>query len=459
VNRSRFGRMHAARMARRFLTALLLLSFAPVALADAPRTGTAAYGDWHDDAPGVVRQITPDVLPSPFATQSATRGPSVVEHPAGAVLHVPAGFAVTEFASGLDRPRTLRVAPNGDVFLAESGAGRIRVFRVPDGASRPAQSAVFAAGVSQPFGIAFWPPGPNPRFVYVAVSSRVVRFPYQSGDLHARGPAQVVVPHLPDNGGHWTRDVVFSADGQRMFVSVGSGTNAGTEMAAKDQDDARAWDAAHGLGAAWGDEQDRADVLVFDAEGRDGRVFAAGLRNCVGEAIAPAGGALWCVVNERDGLGDNLPPDYATSVREGAFYGWPWYYIGAHADPRLSGARPDLAGHVAVPDVLIQPHSAPLGIAFYDGAQFPPDYRGDAFVTLHGSWNRAQRTGYKVVRLRFSAGKSTGAYEDFLTGFVVSDQAVWGRPVGVAVAHDGSLLVSEDGNGTIWRVSYHGGNR
>jgi glucose/arabinose dehydrogenase len=446
-------------MAPRFFIALLLLSSGSVAQAEPPRIGAAAYGDWRTDAPDVVRHITPDAMPPPFASHSVARAPSVVERPAGAVLHVPPGFSVAEFASGLDRPRTLRVAPNGDVFLAESGAGRIRVFRAPDGTARPARSTVFAAGLSQPFGIALWPPGPNPHFVYVAETTQVVRFPYQPGDLQARGPAQVVVPQLPDTGGHWTRDVTFSPDGQRMFISVGSASNAGTDMAPKDQTEARAWDAEHGLGAAWGDEQDRADVLVFDPEGRNGHVFAAGLRNCVAEAIAPADGALWCVVNERDGLGDNLPPDYATSVGAGGFYGWPWYYIGAHPDPRLSGARPDLAARVTVPDVLIQPHSAPLGIAFYDGAQFPPDYRGDAFVALHGSWNRGQRTGYKVVRLRFSEGKPTGEYADFLTGFVVSDQAVWGRPVGVAVAHDGALLVSEDGNGTIWRVSYQGGNR
>ena len=445
-------------MLTRFLIALLVLSWASTALADAPRIGAAAYGDWREDAPGVERQITPQSLPAPYATQSAARSASVIERPAGAVLHVPPGFAVDAFASGLDGPRTLRVAPNGDIFLAESGADRIRVFRAPDSATEPAQTAVFAAGLSAPFGIAFWPPGPDPRFVYVAETAGVLRFPYLPGDLRARGPAQVVA-RLPDNDGHWTRDVVFSPDGRRMFVSVGSVTNAGADMAAKSQDDARAWDAAHGIGAAWDDDQDRADVLVFDPEGRDAHVFATGLRNCSAEAIAPATGALWCAVNERDDLGDNLPPDYATSVRQGGFYGWPWYYIGAHPDPRLGNARPDLAGQVTVPDVLLQPHSAPLGITFYDGAQFPQDYRGDAFVALHGSWNRAKRTGYKVVRLRFSDGKPTGVYEDFLTGFVVSDQAVWGRPVGVAVAHDGALLVSEDGNGTIWRVSYHGGSR
>ena len=195
-------------------------------------------------------------------------------------------------------------------------------------------------------------------------------------------------------------------------------------------------------------------MLEFTPDGGVPRVFATGLRNCSAEAIQPVGGALWCVVNERDGLGDNLPPDYATRVQPGAFYGWPWFYIGGHPDPRMGGARIDLAGRVTVPDVLIQAHSAPLGIVFYDGTQFPADYRGDAFVALHGSWNRSRRTGYKVVRLRFQDGVPTGVYEDFLTGFVASDQAVWARPVGLTVMHDGSLLVSEDGNGTIWRIGY-----
>ncbi len=244
-----------------------------------------------------------------------------------------------------------------------------------------------------------------------------------------------------------------------MFVSVGSATNAGTDMPARDAASARAWDSANGIGAAWGNEQDRADVLVFDPDGGNRRIYATGLRNCTAEAISPATGALWCVVNERDGLGDNLPPDYATSVRQGAFYGWPWYYIGDHEDPRLKGQRTDLAGHITLPDVLFQPHSAPLGITFYDGDQFPSEYRGDAFVTFRGSWNRARRTGYKVVRLRFAHGKPTGEYQDFLTGFVASDEAVWARPVSVTVAQDGSLLVSEDGNGTIWRIAYTGGNR
>lgn len=397
-------------------------------------------------------------MPPPFARESADDPPAVVRRPAGAGLHVPPGFTVESFAAGLEHPRTIRVAPNGDVFVAESYAGRIRLLRSPPGAMSRPRAYLFASGLHDPFGIAFWPPGASPRFVYIAETNRVVRFPYEPGDTRAPGAAEVVVPHLP-TGGHWTRDVAFSPNGQTMYVSVGSDTNAANSMPAHNADWIRAWDAQHGTGAAWGDEQSRADVLAFDPDGRNPRIFATGLRNCSAEAIEPASGALWCAVNERDGLGNNLPPDYATSVRQGAFYGWPWFYIGDHRDPRFAGRRPDLAGHVTVPDVLIQPHSAPLGITFYDGSQFPPAYRGSAFVTLHGSWNRSEHTGYKVVRLIFADGKPTGEYQDFLTGFAASNQAAWGRPVGIAVASDGSLLVSEDGNGTIWRIAWRGGGR
>jgi glucose/arabinose dehydrogenase len=431
---------------------LVILLVLPV-LADGPLTGIAAYGDWHSDAPGVVRQFTVAAMPPPYTTLSAHRSPSVVPRPAGATLHVPPGFVVEQFAIGLERPRTLRVAPNGDVFVVESAAGRLRILRVQPGAVAKPQSHVFAEGMNYPFGIAFWPPGPDPRFVYVAQMDRVVRFPYETGDLQAGGKPETVVPHLPA-GGHATRDLVFSRDGRSMFVSVGSASNAGTDMPARDTAAIRSWDVAHGVGATWGSEQERADVLVFDADGGNRRIFATGLRNCTAEAIAPTTGELWCIVNERDGLGDDLPPDYATVVHQGTFYGWPWYYIGEHEDPRLKGQRPDLAGHVVLPDVLIQPHSAPLGITFYQGDRFPQEYWGDAFVALRGSWNRERRTGYKVVRLRFSNGKPTGEYQDFLTGFVASDQAVWARPVGIAVARDGSLLVSEDGNSTIWRIVY-----
>jgi glucose/arabinose dehydrogenase len=353
----------------------------------------------------------------------------------------------------------IRVAPNGDIFVAETRAGRIHVFRAEDGAAKPAIDQVYAQDLDQPFGLAFYPQGPDPKWLYVANNNSVVRFPYASGDLQASGPPEVIVPKLTDSsGGHSTRDVAFSKDGRQLFVSVGSRSNVATEIERKNPTDIHTWEAAHGLGTSWDDEANRADVLVFEPDGTGGRVFASGIRNCTGLAADPATSELWCVTNERDGLGDDLAPDYATRVRDGSFYGWPWYYIGAHEDPRHKDERPDLASKVAVPDVLIQSHSAPLGLTFYESstgaAVFPSKYRGDVFVTLHGSWNRSVRTGYKVVRVRRKNGVPTGEYEDFLTGFVVDDDSVWGRPVGIAVAHDGALLVSEDGNGTLWRIAY-----
>lgn len=421
------------------------------------RTGSAAFGDWTGDKPGLRRRIAPADLPRPLATRSAGNGPTEVKSPADARPQAPAGFKVDLFASGLAEPRLLRVAPSGDVFVAESSSGRIRVLRTPDGATKAERTETFAANLAQPFGIAFHPPGPEPQWVYVANTNTVVRFPYRNGDLKARGPAETIVKSLsPETGGHWTRDIAFSPDGARMFVSVGSLSNVGESLARRDAAWIARWEASHGLGAAWDDEERRADVLVFSPEGRDGRVFATGIRNCVGLAVEPQTGEPWCSTNERDGLGDDLAPDYVTRVREGAFYGWPWYYIGPNEDPRHKGARPDLKDKVTVPDVLIQPHSAPLQMTFYDGQMFPPEHRGSAFVALHGSWNRAKRTGYKVVRVPLRDGVPSGEYEDFLTGFVLNDRSVWGRPVGVAVARDGALLVSEDANGTIWRVSYAG---
>jgi glucose/arabinose dehydrogenase len=428
-----------------FLAALLIICVTDTVHADGIRSGAAAFGDWRGDAPGVIRQITAGALPAPFATPSSSQAPSVIARPAGASPHLPPGFEATVFATGLDQPRTMRTAPNGDIFVAESG-GQIRVLRATDDIAKPPATTIFASGLNVPFGIAFWPPGPSPQFVYVGEITRIARYPYQSGDLEARGRAKVIVPNLPV-GGHWTRDIVFSPDGSRMFVSVGSDGNLDDELTGSPPPGLP-------LGAAWADNLGRADVLEFSPDGGARRIFATGLRNCSAEAIQPGSGDLWCAVNERDGLGDNLPPDFATRVRRGAFYGWPWFYIGDHPEPRMNGARDDLAGRVTVPDVLIQPHSSPLGIVFYDGTQFPATYRGDAFVALHGSWNRSLRTGYKVIRLPMRDGNPTGDYEDFLTGFVASDQAVWARPVGLTVMHDGSLLVSEDANGTIWRVTY-----
>ncbi len=429
--------------------ALWLMPALPLSAADPVRTGAAALGDWRSDAPGVVRHITLADLPSPYATPSAGNGPHVVERPAGAMPQVPKGFRVALFAQALQNPRILRVAPNGDLFVAETAPGRVLVFRAAG------QPTTFAEALHQPFGIAFYPPGPNPAWIYIAEQNRVLRYPYRNGDLAPRGPAQTVVAQLaPTEWGHTTRDIAFSPDGAHMYVSVGSGSNIAEEMPAHPP---AAWPQDHPLGAAWGTEAGRADVLEFTPDGKDGHPLATGIRNCVGLAVQPGAGALWCSTNERDGLGDNLVPDYVTRVHEGEFFGWPWWYMGNQEDPRHRGERPDLTGRVTTPDVLLQPHSASLEMAFYDGRAFPPAWRG-AFAAEHGSWNRAKRTGYKVVRIVLDEkGNPTGEYQDFLTGFVLNDGAVWGRPVGVAVARDGALFVGEDGNGTIWRVSYSGG--
>ena len=414
--------------------------------------GTAAFGDWHSDHPGVRRIIRPQDLPPPNTAASARNFVREVRRTDQKPI-VPNGFEVNLFASGLAEPRIIRVAPNGDVFVAESSAGRIRVLR--PGGNGAAQPSLFASGLRYPFGIAFYPAGADPQWVYVGNTDAVVRFPYRNGDVAARGPAEVVVPHLPV-GGHSTRDVVFAPDDKTMYVSVGSASNAGDGMEKLSASALQAWQSDHPLGAAWGYETERADVLAFDPDGKNRRIFATGIRNCVGMAVAAASGTLWCSTNERDGLGDNVPPDYITRVRAGAYYGWPWYYIGAHEDPRHAGERPDLKDKITVPDVLIQAHSASLGMTFYDATQFPAEYRGSIFAAEHGSWNRSKRTGYKIIRVPMQDGAPTGEYEDFATGFVINDSEVWGRPVGVAVDKDGALLVSEDASGTIWRITYSG---
>ena len=422
-------------------------------------TGPAAFGDWKSDAPGVRRHITAGDLPKPHATRSASRSARVVAPPAGAMPKVPAGFSISTFATRLDGPRAMRTAPNGDVFVAEMQANRVRVLRAATGAPKAETIETFSDKVSLPFGIAFYPPGPDPQWVYVANTDSVVRFPYRNGDLQARGAAETIVPSLP-SGGHVTRDLAFSRDGSRMFVSVGSESNDGETMGAKTATAAADWDRTQGAtGATWGDEALRANVLSFTPDGKDRRIFATGIRNCVGLATQPATGDLWCSTNERDGLGDDLVPDYVTRVKEGGHYGWPWHYLGDNEDPRYKGARPDLRGKVTVPDVLLQAHSASLQMTFYEGTAFPADYHGSGFAAEHGSWNRAERTGYKVIRIILKDGVPTGEYEDFMTGLVLNEREVWGRPVGVATMADGALLVSEDGNGTIWRIAYGSGGK
>jgi glucose/arabinose dehydrogenase len=432
--------------------AFAVVGIGPAMAQSAPLTGSAAFGDWRTDKPGVSRLIKPDDLPKPGATPSSANVSHVVPRPAAMLPQGPAGFKIALFAEGLSGPRQMRVAPNGDVFVAETSAGRVRVLRVADGEAKPSANEIYAAGLNEPFGIAFFP-SDDPKWVYVANTGSVVRFPYRAGDLKASGKPETVVTTLPRGGGHTTRDIAFSRDGKRMLISVGSRSN-DAEGSGGPAEGLEAWISGHPLGAAWGSETDRADVLMFDPDGKRLGIFATGIRNCVGLAIHPVSGDLYCSTNERDGLGDNLVPDYVTRVREGAFYGWPWLYIGDNQDPRHASERADLKGKATIPDVLLQAHSASLGLTFYNGHQFPADYSGDGFAAEHGSWNRSKRTGYKVIRIRLKDGVPTGEYQDFITGFVINDNDVWGRPVGVAVAHDGALLVSEDGNGTIWRVTH-----
>lgn len=429
------------------MSALPAESAQPEAAAPAPDTSTSKFKaarptppftDFRYEKPGTVHKITVADLPEPYATQSADNGPDVVTRPGKAWPVAPAGFKVEMYASNLDNPRTLRTAPNGDVFLTESDAGRIRVFRGITSDGKPGQSEVFATGLKHPYGLAFYPPGPNPQWLYVGSSAEVVRLPYGNGNLKVSGPPQHIAD-LPCCAGHWTRAVAFSQDGKKLFVAVGSGSNV---------DDPE----THPR------EKNRADILECDPENCVLSVYASGIRNAGGGiAVSPQTGELWCSVNERDALGDNLVPDYITHVQDGGFYGWPWWYIGGHQDPRLKGKHPELKDKAIVPDVLLQPHTASLELTFYEGQQFPAEYKGDIFASEHGSWNKAVRVGYEVIRVPLHQnGHASGEYEDFLTGFVLPDGNVWGRPVGATVMSDGSLLVSDDGSNSIWRVSYTG---
>jgi glucose/arabinose dehydrogenase len=482
---------------RPFAVSLLTtaVSLASVAsLAQQPLlTGQAAFTDWNQQHPGVRHKITLADLPEPHPDEAVNNGPHLVPRPSDAWPIAPPGFKVTLYAGGdftptaasssinnqapsvptapsiFREPRLLRTAPNGDIFMSDSHGDKIFVLRGvgPDGKAQ--KISTFATGLNLPFGIAFYPAN-NPQWVYIGNTDSVVRFPYKSGDLVASAPAEKIVAELPGfaqlrGGGHWTRDIVFTPD-NKMLVSVGSGSNI---------DDADTSPK----------EFHRADVLEFTPEGKFLEVYAHGIRNCVGEAINPTTNSLWCSTNERDNLGNHLVPDYITSVPEGGFFGWPWYYMGGHHDPRLkdpcaagtgpnmqlstaltadqasSCKREDISKTVRTPDVLVQPHMASLEMVFYptQSTQFPAAFAGDAFAAEHGSWNRASRAGYEVISIPMHDGHATGEYDDFLTGFVTKDGQVWGRPVGVTVANDGSLYVTDDGTRSVWHVTYVGGSK
>jgi glucose/arabinose dehydrogenase len=401
-------------------------------------TGKAAFFNAVDAAPGKARKITAKDLPAPGATKSATNFPKMI--PRGSNMpKAPAGFKVELYATGLTEPRQIRTAPNGDLFFTEKKSGELKVARgYKDG--KPESISLFATGLDRPWGIAFYP-AVNPQWVYVGNAGSMVRFPYKTGDLKASGPVQKMadLPIKATPGDyHDTRDLAVSRDGASIFVSVGSGSNI------DDPDKVPA-------------EKNRASVLEYRPDGTFVGVYGSGIRNPVGLGVNPTTGDVWVSVNERDNLGDNLVPDYVTSVQKGGFYGWPYYYIGGNIDERLGNNHPELKAKVIVPDVLIQPHSASLGFSWYTGTAFPAAMRGDLFVAEHGSWNREKRSGSEVIRIPLDAkGKASGVYQDFLTGFTDAQGNPWGRPASVAVGNDGALYVTDDGSMSIWRVSYSG---
>jgi len=440
---------------KRFSLAVAAVVLAASALV--PTFVAAQAPDWKNDAPGRAQRIDVAALPAPGASSADL--PRIVPKPADAKLQLPPGFKIDVFTRDVQGPRTMRVAPNGDIFLAETKAGRIKVLRASADGASVASSATYAEGLTGPFGMQFYPSGGQPQWLYVTEVNRVLRYAYKVGDTKATGAAEVVVPQLASSTmGHSTRDLVFSLDGKRMFVAVGSQSNVADGMPKKTPQEIKSWEAEHGVGAAWGDETNRADVLVFDVgSGKPGKPFATGIRNCVAIAMQSTGD-LWCTTNERDALGDNLVPDYSTRVKEGGYYGWPWYYMGDHEDPRHAGERPDLKGKTITPDVPYQAHSAAVGFTFYTASTgrsaFPAEYVGDAFAVFHGSWNRSSRTGHKVVRVPMKNGAPTGEYTDFLVGFITDDGKPWARPSSITELPDGSLLLSDDDGNVIYRISY-----
>ncbi len=376
--------------------------------------------------PAQVTQGQKPKLPAPFETKAAGNGPNKEKPPAGFLPKVSAGFQVSVYASGFKRPRWLTVAPNGDIFLADTtGSGQIIVLRSGKDTSAAPEREVFVDGMNRPFGIAF-----HDDYVYVGNMNELVRFKYDPKTSKRLGEKEHLVD-LP-SGGHDTRSVAFSPDGKHVFIAVGSNSNINT-----------------------GEPAIRAAVTICDLDGKNARLYATGLRNPVGLAIEPVTGKLWTSVNERDDLGDDLPPDYFTSLKDGGFYGWPYSYIGDNVDPRVKQEHPELVKRAIVPDVLLGAHVAPLQFTFYTGKQFPESYWGGAFVAEHGSWNRASRSGYQVAFVAFKDGKPSADPVPFLTGMVPdpSQKDVLGRPVGVTVAPDGALLVSDDGAGVVYRVS------
>jgi len=391
-----------------------------------------AFAALAQERPGVKFEIRPADLPKPYATPSTGNSPDRVRRPAGVVPWAPPGYKANLFADGLDHARWLAVAETGEVFLAEPRAGKVTLLIDTNGDGKADRRSAFTDGHDAPHGLAL-----HDGYLYVADLDGVWRYPWQSGAMRAHSKGERITPSsaFGDSGGHWTRNIAIAPDGRRFYVAIGSEGNIGEDPAP------------------------RATVKEFNIDGSGGRIFASGLRNPVGIAFNPDTGVLYTVVNERDGLGDGLVPDYLAALADGAFYGWPYAYIGPNPQPGLGDRRPELVRRTAVPDVLFQSHSAPMALVFAKGGRFPKEWQDDAFVAFRGSWNAAVPTGYKVVRVPFENGRPLGWYENFVTGFRLDDPGrrttarVWGRPVGMALAKDGSLLIAVDVDQSIWRIS------
>jgi glucose/arabinose dehydrogenase len=372
----------------------------------------------------------PSALPRPFATPSARNFPDVIPRPAGAQLHYPSGFRVEEWASGFAVPRYLLQGPNGDIFLADSGntrpgakSGAIYVFA----GENPNQRKALIHGLNRPYGLEF-----RDGYLYVGEADSIKRYAYDP-DRRSVGAGEEIISLKGFNQDHWTRSLLFDRAGSKLYVGVGSASN-----------------------VAIGEDPRRAAISRYNPDGSGHELFATGTRNPVGLHRYPNSDTLWAAVEERDELGDDLAPDYFTHIEQGAFYGWPYSYIGQHPDPRIPQKRPDLVSKAKVPDVLLGSHVAVLDFVFYAGRQFPEEYRGGAFLAMHGSWNRSDRVGYQVAFVPFRDGKPGGPPRDFITGWMLAPDRtqVWGRPVAVFQMTDGSLLITDDGGRKIWRVSY-----
>lgn len=376
-----------------------------------------------------------DSLPAPYQTKSVTKRSKVIEWDAGKKPVVPEGFSVNIWIDKLESPRWMYVAANGDVFVAQADregkkGNNVLLFRDKDNDGTFETKTIYIKNLNQPFGMEIV----NDKF-YVANNDAVLEFPYDPAATTQSSVGKKITS-LPGKPGHWTRNLLASPDKSKMYIAVGSGSNV----------------AENGFDK----EVKRANILQINLDGTQEKIYASGLRNPVGMAWAPGTNTLWTAVNERDELGDDVPPDYLTSVQEGGFYGWPYSYFGQNVDPQVKkeDQRPDLVAKAIVPEVALGSHTASLGLVFYEATAFPSTYKNGAFVAQHGSWNRSHFSGYKVVFVPFSNGKPSGKPQDFMTGFIANEDEVYGRPVGLAVLKDGSLLVTDDGGGRIWKISY-----